>query len=227
MDRDRLRVLTDDARGHGETCHRCIRLHPAFWVEAAGVEHLVNPAWTSGWFMPQVIHGRQQDLQLIIRQKLQNGTLPYNSIPQGVGRTWQRGGVRRLRRGSFTKDEWVIEGIALAGGRKPLQLHVECFHLWQQERRVAHLTPTAPAIDAGGASSSDPPTWLDTPAGGPGCLSAGEASQGAAHRVILPTMADPARTPDTPTRSLGRHHGRGRVFENAIASPAPGVGPSR
>ena len=33
------------------------------------------------------------------------------------------------------KDEWVMEGISLAEGRKPLQLHVECFHLWDQERR--------------------------------------------------------------------------------------------
>ena len=41
--------------------------------------------------------------------------------------------------GIVTKDEWVMEGISLAGGRKPLQLHVECFHLWQQERGVVHV----------------------------------------------------------------------------------------
>jgi hypothetical protein len=44
----------------------------------------------------------------------------------------------------ITKDEWVIEGIALAGGRKPLQLHPECFRLWEKERRAvpeAVLTP--------------------------------------------------------------------------------------
>ena len=38
--------------------------------------------------------------------------------------------------GIVTKDEWVIEGISLAGGRKPLQLHAECFHLWERERHL-------------------------------------------------------------------------------------------
>jgi hypothetical protein len=83
----------------------------------------------------------QQGLQLIIRQKLQNGTLPYNSIPRVWGGPGN-GEACDACDGIIPRDEWVIEGIALAGGRKPLQLHVECFHLWQQERGVAHLTPT-------------------------------------------------------------------------------------
>ena len=83
----------------------------------------------------------QQGLQLIIRQKLQNGTLPYNSIPRVWGGPGN-GEVCDACDGIIPRDEWVIEGIALAGGRKPLQLHVECFHLWQQERGVAHLRPT-------------------------------------------------------------------------------------
>jgi hypothetical protein len=28
----------------------------------------------------------------------------------------------------------VIEGISLAKGRTPLQLHVECFYVWEHER---------------------------------------------------------------------------------------------
>jgi hypothetical protein len=45
----------------------------------------------------------------------------------------------------ITKDELLIEGISLAGGRKPLQLHVECFHLWELERRdVSVQTPPQP-----------------------------------------------------------------------------------
>lgn len=28
-----------------------------------------------------------------------------------------------------------MEGIALEGGRKPLQLHVKCFGIWDEERR--------------------------------------------------------------------------------------------
>ena len=46
----------------------------------------------------------------------------------------------------MTKDELIIEGISLAAGRKPLQLHVECFHLWELERRAA----------ASGAASGPP-----------------------------------------------------------------------
>jgi len=29
----------------------------------------------------------------------------------------------------------VMEGIALGGGRKPLQMHVRCFAIWDEERR--------------------------------------------------------------------------------------------
>ena len=77
----------------------------------------------------------QQGLQLIIRQKLRDGTLPYNSIP----RVWGGPGNGEMCDacdGIITKDEWVIEGVSLAGGRKPLQLHTECFHLWEQERHT-------------------------------------------------------------------------------------------
>jgi hypothetical protein len=54
----------------------------------------------------------QQGLQLIIRQKLRDGTLPYNSIP----RVWGGPGLGKLCDacgGIITKDEWVIDGIAL------------------------------------------------------------------------------------------------------------------
>ena len=53
--------------------------------------------------------------------------------------------------GIVTKDEWVIEGISLAGGRKPLQLHTGCFHLWELERHafVAKTEPHIRAVHAG------------------------------------------------------------------------------
>ena len=92
----------------------------------------------------------QQGLQLIIRHKLQNGTLPYNSIP----RVWGGPGNGEMCHacdGIITKDEWVIEGIALAGGQKPLQLHSECFHLWEIERHafVAKPEPHSGTVQAG------------------------------------------------------------------------------
>ena len=42
----------------------------------------------------------QQGLQLIIRQKLKNGTLPNNSIPRVWGGPGNGESVRRLRRRS-------------------------------------------------------------------------------------------------------------------------------
>jgi hypothetical protein len=82
----------------------------------------------------------QQGLQLIIRQKLLNRALPYNSIP----RVWGGPGNGEMCDGCdaiITKDEWVIEGVSLKGGRKPLQLHVECFHLWEIERHAFVAKP--------------------------------------------------------------------------------------
>ena len=85
----------------------------------------------------------QQGLQLIIRQKLLNGALPYNSIP----RVWGGPGNGEMCDacdGIVTKDEWVIEGISLAVGRNALQLHVECFHLWERERSALSGQPEPP-----------------------------------------------------------------------------------
>ena len=87
---------------------------------------------------------QQHSLQLLIRHKLANGTLPTNSIP----RVWGGPGHGESCDACETiipKDEWVIEGISLAEGRKPLQLHVECFHLWELERHAMAPPTQAPA----------------------------------------------------------------------------------
>jgi hypothetical protein len=73
-------------------------------------------------------------LRLLIRQKLEDGRLPYNHIP----RVW--GGPSALEmcdacETSIGEDQLVMEGISLGGGRKPLQLHVICFGIWDTERR--------------------------------------------------------------------------------------------
>jgi len=77
-----------------------------------------------------------ESLQLLIRQKLANGTLPMNS---SVPRIWGgpgNGETCEACDGVITKDEWVSEGVSLAGGPKPVHLHVKCFHLWQEERQA-------------------------------------------------------------------------------------------
>jgi len=100
----------------------------------------------------------QQGLQLIIRQKLHDGTLPTNSIPRVWGGPG-KGETCDACESVITKNEWVIEGISLTGGRKPLQLHAECFHLWERERHTLAVetkppsgpkTP-APMVDEGQA----------------------------------------------------------------------------
>ena len=89
---------------------------------------------------------QDHDLQLMIRQKLTDGRLPLNSIPRVWGGPGN-GETCDACEGIVTKDEFVIEGISLAEGRRPLQLHVECFHLGDQERHaVAARTSTKPGI---------------------------------------------------------------------------------
>lgn len=72
-------------------------------------------------------------LRSLIRQKLTDGRLPYDHIP----RIW--GGPGALEtcdacEKPIGEDQLVMEGISLADGRKPLQLHVTCFGIWDSER---------------------------------------------------------------------------------------------
>jgi hypothetical protein len=72
-------------------------------------------------------------LRLLIRQKLQDGRLPYDGIP----RFW--GGPSEAEQcdvcdGLITNDI-VMEGIGSAGGgRKSIQMHIECFALGHEVR---------------------------------------------------------------------------------------------
>jgi hypothetical protein len=92
----------------------------------------------------------QLSLELLVRHKLQTGALPRNSIPRIWGGPGN-GETCDACESVVTKDEWVIEGISLAEGRKPLHLHVECFHLWERERRtlVVKTEPRSRAADGG------------------------------------------------------------------------------
>jgi hypothetical protein len=74
-------------------------------------------------------------LHILIAYKLQDGRLPRSSVPRvfgrpGNGETCDACGV------SITKEQMGIEGIALAaGGGRPVQLHANCFQIWETERR--------------------------------------------------------------------------------------------
>lgn len=75
----------------------------------------------------------QQTRRLLIQDKLLDGKLPYDSIP----RVW--GGAGHGERCDGCDDtidaaQFVMEGVNPKG--EGIQLHVECFYMWDYERRV-------------------------------------------------------------------------------------------
>jgi hypothetical protein len=114
-------------------CYRESCLHPGLVGDASGVKTPVNLALSAEPTPRNLV--QEHNLQLLIRHKLATGTLPLNSIPRvwgGPGNGESCDACELV----ITKDELLIEGISLANGRKPLQLHVECFHFWELERRL-------------------------------------------------------------------------------------------
>ena len=78
---------------------------------------------------------RQPRLRLIIRQKLADGRLPFHSIPRIWG-VRGRGEPCDACDGVIIEDEFVIEGMSLAGSRQQIRLHVECFYLCDEARSL-------------------------------------------------------------------------------------------
>ncbi len=74
-------------------------------------------------------------LRLLIRRKLQNGRLPHSSITRDWS-TPSDGETCDACDTVLTKEELLMEATTLATGRRPLQLHVRCFQVWDHERRV-------------------------------------------------------------------------------------------
>ena len=74
-------------------------------------------------------------IRILIRQKLNDGRLPYDSMP----RFW--GGPGDEERCDacdlpINKGQLVMEGIASQiSNKKPVQFHVICFQLWDHARR--------------------------------------------------------------------------------------------
>jgi hypothetical protein len=75
-----------------------------------------------------------QGLQLIIRQKIADGRLPIHSILRVWGGPGH-GETCDACDGVMAEDELVIEGMPPAR-RQPIRLHVECFYLCDEERRM-------------------------------------------------------------------------------------------
>ena len=69
----------------------------------------------------------------LIQEKLRNGTLPYNSIPRVWGGA-SHGEMCDACDAAIGNPELIMEGINPDG--KGVQFHVECFYIWDKERRV-------------------------------------------------------------------------------------------
>jgi hypothetical protein len=75
-------------------------------------------------------------LRLLIRRKLHDRRLPHD----GVRTVWSSpsdGETCDACDTLLTKDQLLMEGVTLDLGRRPLQMHVRCFQIWDHERRAA------------------------------------------------------------------------------------------
>ena len=77
----------------------------------------------------------QESLRLAIQRKIRDGRLPHHSI----GRIWSSpsaGETCDACDAILAKEQLLMEGTTLAGGL-PIQFHVQCFQIWDEERRPA------------------------------------------------------------------------------------------
>jgi hypothetical protein len=72
-------------------------------------------------------------IRRLIREKLKDGRLPYDGIPRFWGGPSE--GEQCDACDTLITDDIVMEGIGSAGGgRKSIQMHIECFALWYEVR---------------------------------------------------------------------------------------------
>ena len=80
----------------------------------------------------------QQAIRRLIREKLADGRLPHDHIPRMYGGPGQ-GETCNACDLPVDNPGLIMEGIAV-NNPKPLQLHVQCFWIWDDERRNADGT---------------------------------------------------------------------------------------
>ena len=78
-------------------------------------------------------------LRLFIREKLQDGRLPHEQISQVQSRPADGQKCDACEK-LITIAQFVVTGTSLEG-RGSIQLHVECFQLWDDERSVRRSSP--------------------------------------------------------------------------------------
>ena len=80
-----------------------------------------------------------ETLRLLIREKLENARLPHERISrvQSCPADGEKCDACERR---ITMAQFVVRGTILVG-RGSMQLHVECFQLWDVERLPAIVSP--------------------------------------------------------------------------------------
>lgn len=73
-------------------------------------------------------------LRLVIQRKLQAGRLPYDTITKAWGSP-SDGETCDACDTVLSKEQLLMEGTTRQ--RRSLQFHVQCFKLWDEERRTA------------------------------------------------------------------------------------------
>jgi hypothetical protein len=80
-----------------------------------------------------------ENLRLLIREKLQDGRLPHERISRVQSRPAD-GEKCDVCEGRITMAQFVVTGTILVG-RGSIQLHVDCFQVWDDERLPAVASP--------------------------------------------------------------------------------------
>ena len=97
-------------------------------------------------------------LRQLVREKLADGRLPHDSIPRVWGGP-ANGESCHACEAVIPQNQFIIEGISETG--MGLQLHVECFYIWDAERSpdarydptTKKFSATQPAVSQDGGSS--------------------------------------------------------------------------
>ena len=76
-----------------------------------------------------------QALRVLILRKLQDGRLPHYNITR-VWSSQTNGETCTACDLILAKDRLLMEGFSSPPGRGPVQLHVQCFKIWDEERRM-------------------------------------------------------------------------------------------
>jgi hypothetical protein len=74
-------------------------------------------------------------LRLLIRRKLHDRRLTHDGI-RTVWSTPSDGETCDACDTVLTRDQSLLEGFPLDLGRRPFQMHVRCFQIWDHERRA-------------------------------------------------------------------------------------------